>query len=126
MGLFGLVQEIPFDQIRMGMRVEAVWVDDEEQARNEVELLMPVLHEVKAAVGLDQSGIDFTCSGSPDYLAGSAFSFVATLDGVGAYPPISESHVEMDGAWALYEAWVKIQTGAADSALVYGYGKASP
>jgi acetyl-CoA acetyltransferase len=32
----------------------------------------------------------------------------------------------MDGAWALYEAWVKIQTGAADTALVYGYGKSSP
>jgi uncharacterized protein len=30
MGLFGLVQEVPFDQIRMGMRVEAVWVDDDE------------------------------------------------------------------------------------------------
>jgi len=32
MGLFGLVQEIPFDQIRMGMRVEAVWADDDEMA----------------------------------------------------------------------------------------------
>jgi uncharacterized OB-fold protein len=31
MGLFGLVQEIPFDQIRMGMRVEAVWVDEAER-----------------------------------------------------------------------------------------------
>jgi uncharacterized protein len=31
-GLFGLVQEIPFDQVRMGMRVEAVWVDDDELA----------------------------------------------------------------------------------------------
>ena len=29
-GLFGLVQEIPFEQVRMGLRVEAVWVDDEE------------------------------------------------------------------------------------------------
>jgi uncharacterized OB-fold protein len=29
-GVFGMVQEIPFDQIRMGMRVEAVWVDDDE------------------------------------------------------------------------------------------------
>ena len=57
------------------------------------------------------SEIDFTCSGSTDYLAGSAFSFVMALDGVGAWPPISESHVEMDGAWALYEAWVKMQTG---------------
>ena len=97
-----------------------------EQQRNEVEMLMPVLHQVKADSGLDQSQIDFTCSGSTDYLAGSAFSFVMTLDGVGAVPPISESHVEMDGAWALYEAWVKIQTGAADTALVYAYGKSSP
>ncbi|HEY3144286.1 MAG TPA: thiolase domain-containing protein [Acidimicrobiales bacterium] len=93
---------------------------------NEVEMLMPVLDEVKAQVGLTQRDLDFTCSGSSDYLAGSAFSFVVTLDGVGAWPPISESHVEMDGAWALYEAWVKIQTGQADTALVYGYGKSSP
>ncbi|MGH9184687.1 MAG: thiolase domain-containing protein [Acidimicrobiales bacterium] len=97
-----------------------------EQARNEVEMVMPVLHQVKADVGLAQSQIDFTCSGSTDYLAGAAFSFVMSLDGVGASPPISESHVEMDGAWALYEAWVKIQTGAADTALVFGYGKSSP
>ena len=48
------------------------------------------------------------------------------LDGVGAWPPISERHVEMDGAWALYEAWVKIQTGVADTALVFSYGKSSP
>jgi acetyl-CoA acetyltransferase len=97
-----------------------------EQRRNEVEMVMPVLHQVKEELGIDQSHIDFTCSGSTDYLAGTAFSFVTTLDGVGASPPISESHVEMDGAWALYEAWVKIQTGAADTALVYGYGKSSP
>ena len=45
---------------------------------------------------------------------------------MGPYPPIVESHVEQDGAWALYEAWVKIQTGAADTALVYAYGKSSP
>jgi acetyl-CoA acetyltransferase len=32
----------------------------------------------------------------------------------------------MDLAWAMYEAWVKIQTGEADTALVYGYGKSSP
>jgi hypothetical protein len=31
-GLFALVQEIPFDQVRMGMRVEAVWVPDDELA----------------------------------------------------------------------------------------------
>lgn len=93
---------------------------------SEVEMLMPVLHEVLDRTGLKTSDIGFTCSGSSDYLAGRAFSFTMALDGVGAWPPIAESHVEMDGAWALYEAWVKILTGEADTALVYSYGKSSP
>ena len=94
--------------------------------RNEVELLSPVIQEIYAATGMTAADFGFTCSGSTDYLAGQAFSFVMTLDSVGPWPPISESHVEMDGAWALYEAWVKIQTGAIDTALVYAYGKSSP
>jgi acetyl-CoA acetyltransferase len=93
---------------------------------SETEMLMPVLHEVLGAVGLRAGEIDFTCSGSSDYLAGRAFSFTMTLDGVGAWPPIAESHVETDGAWALYEAWTKLLTGEADTALVYSYGKSSP
>lgn len=93
---------------------------------NEVEMIQPVIRQALDQVGVQKGEIDFTCSGSSDYLAGQAFSFVMTLDAVGPTPPISESHVEMDGAWALYEAWVKIQTGHADTALVYGYGKSSP
>ncbi|QFQ95212.1 lipid-transfer protein [Streptomyces phaeolivaceus] len=95
-------------------------------AVSEVEMLMPVLHQVLERTGLKTADIGFTCSGSSDYLAGRAFSFTLALDGVGAWPPISESHVEMDGAWALYEAWVKLRTGDADTALVYSYGKSSP
>lgn len=93
---------------------------------SEVEMLMPVLHDVLGQTGLKTADIGFTCSGSSDYLAGRAFSFTLALDGVGAWPPISESHVEMDGAWALYEAWTKLLTGDADTALVYAYGKSSP
>ncbi|MFB8267249.1 thiolase domain-containing protein [Streptomyces sp. NPDC055955] len=93
---------------------------------SEVDMVMPVLHQVLAQTGLRTSDIGFTCSGSSDYLAGRAFSFTMTLDGVGAWPPISESHVEMDGAWAMYEAWVKLLTGEVDTALVYSYGKSSP
>ncbi|MFJ3307050.1 thiolase domain-containing protein [Streptomyces sp. NPDC086549] len=93
---------------------------------SEVEMLMPVLHDVLGRTGLKTADIGFTCSGSSDYLAGRAFSFTLALDGVGAWPPISESHVEMDGAWALYEAWTKLLTGDADTALVYAYGKSSP
>jgi len=90
-----------------------------------VEMLSPIFREVYAQTGLTRRDIGFWCSGSSDYLAGRAFSFVQAVDAIGAIPPIMESHVEMDGAWALYEAWVKILTGEADTALVYGFGKAS-
>ena len=93
---------------------------------NEVEMLMPAIHRALSQVDMTIDDIGFTCSGSTDYLAGSAFSFVSTLDGVGPWPPIQESHVEMDGAWALYEAWVKLQLGELDTALVYAYAKSSP
>jgi acetyl-CoA acetyltransferase len=96
-----------------------------EQTRNEVEMLMPVLAEALRRSGLRREEIGFTVSGSCDYLAGQPFSFVSALDAVGAWPPITESHVEMDGAFALYEAWIKLQTGEADSALVYAFGKSS-
>lgn len=96
------------------------------EEQSEVEMLIPVLHDVLDRTGLKTADIGFTCSGSCDYLAGRAFSFTLALDGVGAWPPISESHVEMDGAWALYEAWTKLLSGDADTALVYSYGKSSP
>ena len=73
-------------------------------------MLMPVLGEALAGAGITKDRVDFVCSGSSDYLAGQPFSFVMSLDAFGPWPPISESHVDMDGAWALYEAWVKMQT----------------
>jgi len=90
-----------------------------------VEMLVPVFAEVMRSTGLAKGDIGFWCSGSSDYLAGRAFSFVQAVDAIGAFPPVMESHVEMDGAWALYEAWVKILTGEADIALAYGFGKSS-
>ena len=93
--------------------------------REEVELVQPVVAAALAQAGLDRREIGFVCSGSCDYLLGRPFSFVAALDGVAPWPPIRESHVEMDGAWALYEAWVRLQCGDVDTALVYAYGKSS-
>jgi acetyl-CoA acetyltransferase len=100
----------------------AVPRDDE---HNEVEMLVPVISEAIEKSGIGRKDIGFTCSGSLDYMQGGPFAFVMGLDAVGAWPPIRESHVEMDGAWALYEAWVAIQLGEVDSALVYGFGKSS-
>ena len=152
-------------EVRMGMRVRAVWSDSgsishfaptgepdapyetlceapvrdvavigfaqspcgvrEDATTSGVEMLVPIFAEVFGATGLTKADIGFWCSGSSDYLAGRAFSFVSAVDAIGAVPPAMESHVEMDGAWALYEAWVKILTGEAEIALAYGFGKSS-
>ena len=92
---------------------------------NGVEMLMPCFAELYAELGLKQTDIGFWCSGSCDYLAGRAFSFISAIDSIGAVPPINESHVEMDAAWALYEAYIKLLSGEVDTALVYGFGKSS-
>lgn len=92
---------------------------------NGVEMLLPCFAEIYGELGIRQSDIGFWCSGSADYLAGRAFSFISAIDSIGAVPPINESHVEMDAAWALYEAYIKVLTGEVDTALVYGFGKSS-
>ncbi len=93
--------------------------------RNEIEILVPVITEVLGAVGLTTQDMGFTVSGSADFLAGQPFAFVQGLEAIGAWPPIRESHVEADGAWALYEAWARLQHGDLDTALVYCFGKSS-
>ena len=90
-----------------------------------VELLVPLFAECYEQTGWTRRDIGFWCSGSSDYLAGRSFSFVSAVDAIGVIPPVNESHVEMDAAWAMYEAWLKIQTGEVDTALVYGFGKSS-
>lgn len=92
---------------------------------NGVEMLMPCFARLYEELGITKADIGFWCSGSSDYLAGRAFSFISAIDSIGAVPPINESHVEMDAAWALYEAYIKILTGEVDTALVYGFGKSS-
>ncbi|MBF4162072.1 thiolase domain-containing protein [Nocardioides acrostichi] len=89
------------------------------------ELLVPLFGECYEQTGWTRRDVGFWCSGSSDYLAGRSFSFVQAVDAIGVIPPVNESHVEMDLAWAMYEAWLKIQTGEVDTALVYAFGKSS-
>ncbi|MFN8016716.1 MAG: hypothetical protein U0P45_01195 [Acidimicrobiales bacterium] len=72
------VAVISFAQTPLKRRVEDL---------NEVEMLMPAVHQALSQVDMTIDDIGFTCSGSTDYLAGMAFSFVSTLDGVGPWPP---------------------------------------
>jgi acetyl-CoA acetyltransferase len=93
---------------------------------SEVQLLVPTVSAAIEHAGIDRREIGFTCAGSCDYLTGGPFAFVSNLEAAGAWPPISESHVEADGAWALYEAWMRLQEGDIDLALAFGSGKSSP
>ncbi len=95
-------------------------------ADTEPSMIMGLVNQILEETQVDRYKIDFTIAGSSDYLSGSPFSFIANVDGYGAAPPVYESHVEMDGAWALFEAFIRLQCGDIDLALVVGSGKSSP
>ena len=91
----------------------------------EADLVLHSTRKVIADLGIDKSEIGFTVSGSCDYLCGQGFSFVQNTDAYGMVPAINESHVEMDGAWAVYEAYVRLLQGDIDVAMAVGVGKNS-
>jgi acetyl-CoA acetyltransferase len=93
--------------------------------KSETQLLLDVISDALAPLALTRADIDFTCLGSCDYITGQAFSFVSNLDAIGAWPPKRDSHVEMDGAWALYEAWLRLKEGDIEIAVVTGSGRSS-
>ena len=93
---------------------------------SEPKLIMRCVNDLLEQTGLERDALEFTIAGSCDYLSGMPFAFVMNIDGVGAWPPVYESHVEMDGAWALFEAWLRLQLGDIDVAVVIGSGKSSP
>ncbi|WP_280234293.1 lipid-transfer protein [Nocardia cyriacigeorgica] len=89
------------------------------------EILLPVIRRALDTAGITRDEVDFFTSGSHDFFEGRTFAYIESLDAVGAWPPISESHVEMDAAWAFYEAWSWLQLGEGDIAVVYGIGRGS-
>ena len=91
----------------------------------ETQMLLEVVSGAVDDAGITRADVDFTCAGSCDYVAGQAFSFVQNIDAVGAWPPKRDSHVEMDGAWALYEAYVRLLLGDIDIACAMGSGRSS-
>jgi len=89
------------------------------------EMLFPQVRRALADCGVERSAIDYQVAGSSDYIDGRPFGFVAALDVMGAWPPTQDLHLEMDAAFAAYYAWVRMQAGECDTAIVCGYGKTS-
>lgn len=89
------------------------------------EMLYPVVRQALADCGVERDAIDYQVSASTDYMDGRPFGFVAALDVMGSWPPRQDLHLEMDAAFAAYYAWVRMQAGDCDTALIAGHGKTS-
>jgi len=98
---------------------------DAEPHRTAPEMLYPVVKQALASCGVDRKDIDYQCAGSSDYIDGRAFSFSQVLEVMGAWPPVQDSHVEMDAIFAAHLVWVKMQAEECDTAIVCGFGKCS-
>jgi len=96
-----------------------------DEHRMATEMLYPQVRAALAQCGVERDDVDFQAAGSADYIDGRPFGFVAALDVMGSWPARQDIHLEMDASFAAYYAWLKIQTGEIDTALVCGYGKTS-
>src|SRR5215472_8053453 len=110
---------------KVGILSAAYVLSPSDAVRTGPELVFEVAHRAVLSSGCTRESIDLTVSGSSDVLEGRSFGFAYALEALGAYPPTLESHVEMDGAWAAYYAYLKILAGEARSALVVAWGKPS-
>ena len=89
------------------------------------EMLYPIVRQALAQCGVERDAIDYQTAGSADYIDGRPFGFVGALDVMGTWPPRQDSHLEMDAAFAAHYAWIRMQAGECDTAMVVGYGKVS-
>src|SRR5512140_1855256 len=96
-----------------------------DEHRVATEMLYPVVRQALADCGVERAAIDYQISGSTDYMDGRPFGFVAALDVMGSWPARQDLHLEMDAAFCAYYAWVRMQAGECDTALVAAHGKLS-
>jgi acetyl-CoA acetyltransferase len=96
-----------------------------DEHRMATEMLYPVIVDALKQVGASRDDIDYQVSASTDYMDGRPFGFVAALDVMGSWPARQDLHLEMDGSFAAWYAWVKLQTGEVDTAIVCTHGKTS-
>ena len=96
-------------------------------------LAVPIFADLFAETGWTKNDIDFWCSGSSDYLAGRAFSFISAIDSIGRssaswaisrlgrriwISPIDPDVYARQGVASLLEATKAIDAGFADAAHI--------
>jgi acetyl-CoA acetyltransferase len=96
-----------------------------DEHRTSTEMLYPVVRQALVECEVERDAIDYQIAGSVDYMDGRPFGFVAALDVMGSWPARQDLHLEMDAAFCAYYAWVRMQAGECDTAIVVGHGKTS-
>lgn len=91
--------------------------------RNDAEILAPVVEEALSSSGLSGEEIGVVVTASSEFLNGVVGGVMGAFDALPCWPPRTHAHNESDGAWAFYEAWVRVRAGEADAALACAFSR---
>jgi acetyl-CoA C-acetyltransferase len=92
--------------------------------QNVEDMIYETVSALLAQTGLTINDVDMVMGAGDDVMDGRSISNVFTAEYAGAFLK-EESKVEDDGAFAACYAFMRLAAGAFDTALVYGYSKAS-
>ncbi len=95
----------------------------ESDGRGDAELLAPVVDRALAASGIGAADIEVVGTAGSEFLNGVVGSVMGAFDALPCWPPRAHSHLEADGAFALYESWVRLMAGEARAALVCAFSR---
>jgi acetyl-CoA acetyltransferase len=99
----------------VGVATEVVTEPD---GRNDAELLAPVVDRALAAAGVEPSEVAVVGSAGSEFLNGVVGTVMGAFDAMPCWPPRTHTHLEGDGAFALFEVWVRLLAGEGDVGLV--------
>ncbi len=96
-----------------------------DEHRTATEMLYLAVRQALEQCQARRDDIDYQIAGSTDYMDGRPFGFVTALESLGSWPPRQDLHLEMDGTFCAYYAWLRMQAGDCETALVVAHGKVS-
>jgi acetyl-CoA acetyltransferase len=98
-------------------------VTAESDGRNDAELLGPVVDRALEMSSIPPAEIGVVGSAGAEFLNGVVGGVMGAFDALPGWPPRTHSHLEADGAFALYECWVRLLAGEAGAALVCAFSR---
>jgi hypothetical protein len=98
-----------------------VWADGD--GSNDAERLAPVTERALAMAGISRTQVGVICTAGYEFGSGVIGSMMDVLDVLPCWPPVTHTHLEGDGAFALGEAWVRLLAGEAEIALVSAFSR---